>query len=237
MDNLLIIRQDGLWRGRFERVAEAEQLLSRIAENSANVVPKVALFEGRPVNLARTRTAVTLGVELPEVAIQTYYALNPTGDAIIPVYSRGDLALRQTRTWRVPPELKFHFFLHREEGGVTLAFVVLQHRETRRCYQPPLGNIYPDSHVCMGEAWRPREVADRTLIEQLGEAITWYRQSETNTDLIGGAGGGSGRRAGSDYFLRWDPATDEQLPVADLAHGLTLLSSASHHAWAELINL
>jgi len=233
MESLLIIRPDGLWRFTPERLMNAEEILDRLTESSGVVLRDVARIQGNPVNLFKGAKFATVGVELPSIDIQTFFALVPDGGAIVPVYRDNGEALKQKRTWTIPEEFQFLFFYF-EQDDYRQAMAVLRHRESGKCYLPPIGNMFDDSRVCMG-SWNDLPVMrELSLVDRLGEAIAHFNNSEANTDLIGGNGGGAGRLPGSHHFLRWNPNDDTQLSV-DISAGLQLLPSTSHYAWSELV--
>jgi len=111
------------------------------------------------------------------------------------VFDYGDPSMPRTLKITMPPEIVIRFMLRINVGrnnikemALNTAYLVLQHRETRKAYHPEIPNVYPDCHLCTGRnpvftavhANNPLE----TVIDNLRDA---WQQDNVNKDLMNDA--------------------------------------------------
>ena len=233
----LQLTEQGIYRYRPERVVDPEALLKAIGGAAGTVTRNIADLNGNPVDLQISGSgAVTYGVTIPSVSLTTWFAPATGTDGvtyITPVYKETPLSVKQTRVWIAPTDFRLWFFYGESGPSDKQAYVVMQHLNSNRCYKPPFGNIFDDSRICMGGSWVPPN--SPSGVEKLRLALAHFQTAESNSDLIGGTGGGASGLAASSAMLRWQPSDDGAQIDSPVGDYIGTLRSVSHHAWEKIV--
>jgi hypothetical protein len=180
----------------------ADQLTS-LATQETRFWPAIFTHENAgPVTLGILKETLALSAELPSIRIRTNYTLS--NGVLVPDFNRKGEPIFDIH-WSVPADMKVLFGVEIGNKNILINAYILAFDEEKRCYRLPLGNLYENANICLGEfTFNPVSAQ-----AQFNAAFEQFNKSVWNDDLAN-----SGDAEKTRSLFRFKPKDDgfEQLP-------------------------
>jgi len=183
----IILRDDGTAMSR--TIVECElgdisPVLMQYVERNPFCVPYVTQnwhFIRRP----NERTTI-LFREVPVIRLKASFRVRFTEERMLvsPDYTMNPENEEQNRIegmfeWRPHPTLQVLLAVEHMDNSDRETYLFFRHRTTHHIYRPPMGNVYEDGRLCLGEFYRE----SNGILETSQAILNWIMASRWNSDL------------------------------------------------------
>jgi len=187
MSTEIILRNDGTAFRRETRehdLGDISDTLVRFVEHTPFCIP----FITQNWHMIRrpTERLTIMFREVPVLRMHASFAVRTATDRLLvsPDYTMNPDNSRPNRIegmfeWRPHPSLQIIIAVQHSSPEEFDTFLFFRHRTTHRIYRPPMGNIYDDSKICLGNFDRQRN----GTIETSQQILNWIMASRWNSDI------------------------------------------------------
>ncbi|MBM3300166.1 MAG: hypothetical protein FJY85_09445 [Deltaproteobacteria bacterium] len=133
-------------------------------------------------NITFKPDGVVVHKPLPSLPLDTYWLLHKREDGstfMVPDFARTGDSVRMKMTWKPPDTMRLIFLACYPDAS---QYMIAQTCSTLSMYKLPLGNLFSNGQICMGNSYRGPG-ANCDMIEASNAALNHFNSSIWNSDL------------------------------------------------------
>lgn len=197
-----------------QEIVVTEQSLGFLSENTNFKIPCLAFNDKQPVSLVIKKDWAVAYLPVRELAIRAPYSIDADG-SIYPAFSFKNEPVFDLK-WKTPDDMWIWFCLEYPGYRASETAWLLAFDKECRCYRLPLGNLFEDGKICLGEPM----AKSRSMVESFNEIYQHFQNSQWNGDI-------DTQKEQTRQLFRFKAANDGFVQQPPLAHWTTLSKKIS----------